>query len=210
MSDRQTQAGSGSEAYVVAVSGTSGAGKTTLVDQVSALLANSTRLHFDDYVNLGNDIAVIQGWLAGGADPNELRTPEFAAALRRLRGGETLTLPNGRGTVAAAGIVMVEEPFGKSRLELAPLIDLAVHLEVPPDVALARRSLRLVEVEAAADPLQGLEAVAGQLRAYLAAGRDAYLAAARAARDSADLVLDGMLPTQELAAALVGEIRRRS
>lgn len=210
MSERRAAVCKGGEAFVVAVSGTSGAGKTSLVDRASAMLASSTRLHFDDYVNLGNDIATIKSWLAGGADPNELRTPEFAADLRRLRAGETLNLPNDRGTVAAADIIIVEEPFGKSRLELAPLIDLAVHLDVPPDVALARRSLRLVEVEAADDPPQALDAVVGQLRAYLAAGRDAYLAAARAAHASADLVLDGMLPIEELAAALVAEIRRRT
>jgi len=200
----------GGAAYVVAVSGTSGAGKTTVVDQAAAMLANSARLQFDQYVTLGNDIATIKAWLARGADPNELKTPEFAADLRRLRARETVESSNGRGTVRPADVVIVEEPFGRTRLELAPLIDFAVHLDVPPDVALARRTLRLIEVEAASDPAHALDLVVGQLRAYLAAGRDAYSAAARAARDSADLVLDGMLPSQQLAAILVAEIRRRA
>jgi len=200
----------GGAAYVVAVSGTSGAGKTTVVDQAAAMLANSARLQFDQYVTLGNDIATIKAWLARGADPNELKTPEFAADLRRLRAGETVAAANGRGTVRPADVVIVEEPFGRTRLELAPLIDFAVHLDVPPDIALARRTLRLIEVEAAVEPQRALEAVAGQLRAYLAAGRDAYLAAERAARQSADLVLDGMLASETLAASLAAEVRQRT
>jgi uridine kinase len=211
MDKRQAAAASGrnGSSFVIAVSGTSGAGKSSLISTAAALLSSAVRLHFDDYVTLGNDIAQIRAWIDAGASPDEIKTPVLAVDLRSLISGEPIRPPNAGHMVHPADYIMLEEPFGRSRLELAPFIDLTVFIDVPPDVALARRIIR--EIAAQQNGTEHLVGeIEGQLRAFLAIGRDAYLAAARAARESADIVLDGMLPIDELAAALVDEVRRRA
>ncbi|UFZ08164.1 hypothetical protein LQG66_18550 [Bradyrhizobium ontarionense] len=194
---------------VIAVSGTSGAGKSSVIATTAEMLMGAARLHFDDYVTLGNDIAQIRAWIDAGADPDEIKTPVMAVDLRNLISGKPVQPPNGGSIVHPANYIMIEEPFGRARQELAGLIDLTVYIDVPPEVALARRIVR----EIASPQKQAAQLVGeieGQLLAFLAIGRDAYLAAARAARDSADLLLDGMLPVDELAASIVEEVRRRS
>lgn len=133
----------------------------------------------------------------------------LAADLRRSSRREAIRLPNAGSLVAPADVIILEEPFGRSRLELASLIDFAAFIEAPADIALARRLLREIETFRN-EPASLVGAIEGQLRAYLAAGRDAYLAATRAARESADFVLDGTLPIDALAAALAAEITRRA
>lgn len=196
-------------AFVVSVSGTSGAGKSSVIDKAAALLASASTLHFDDYVTLGNDIAEIRAWVDAGADLDAIQAPGLADDLRRLRAREAICLPGSGRRIEPADFIILEEPFGRSRGELSKLIDFAVFIDAPADVALARRLLR--EIETWGNDLPRLAgSLDTQLKAYLAAGRDAYLAASRAARGSADLVLDGMRGLDDLAAALVGEIVRRA
>jgi uridine kinase len=206
---RAEATGGPARGFVVAVSGTSGGGKTTLVKKTAALLGDVVRLHFDDYIFLGNDPSEIRAWLEAGADPDHLKTPRLADDLRRLRSGEATQPPGGSGVIEPAEFVLLEEPFGRARGDVAPYIDLAAHIELPADVALARRIVRAIEEQEQPDPEQMLAHILHDLKAYLLAGRESYEAANRAARESADVVLDGLRPADELAAELVAEIRRR-
>ena len=206
-------AGDGRGALVVAVSGTSGAGKTTIIDGLAARLGEATRLHFDDYLVLGNDVGEIVAWLAEGADPDRIETPELAADLTRLAAGHPVARPGGGAVIRPAPFIIIEEPFGRARREMAPLIDFAVHLDVPLDIALGRRLLRAIRALPVTDPPGGhaelVTDIEGQLDAFLAIGRDAYLAADRAARGAADLVLDGLQPPDALVARLASELAQR-
>ena len=186
---------------VVAVSGTSGGGKTTLIGQTAAILGQTTCLYFDDYAVVDNDPAAILRWLEAGADPNEFKTPRFAAELRRVVAEKS-------GPGKPGGCILIEEPFGRGRSEMAPWIDLVVHLELPADIAMARRIVRSIEERQRA-PQEMLDHLRNDLRTYLAAGRAAYTSAAAVARQGADLILDGMLPTSELAEKLRATIRDR-
>lgn len=208
MKSESPEQGRATRPFVVAVSGTSGGGKTTLVGRAAALLKDATRLHFDDYVSVNNDPSQIRAWLEAGADPDEFKTPRLPGDLRRLLSGEPLILPGG-GVVEPAEVILLEEPFGRARGELAGLVDFAAHLRVPPDVALARRLIRSIETPARPGPAELVEYLQRELKVYVLAGREAYAAAERAAERSADLVLDGLRATEELAAELVEEIRRR-
>lgn len=198
----------GGQRLVIAVSGASGAGKTTLAMKIAELLKDAVFLRFDDYVRLGNDPAVITAWLETGAKPDDLKIPHLASDLRALIAGRPIRLPDDREVVKPAEFIVLEEPFGRSRKELASVIGLAAHLEVPADIALARRVIRAIESPATARPEQLLQEILYDLRAYLVAGREAYRSAERAARESADIVLDGMRPVDVLAAEVVAAVQR--
>lgn len=197
--------------FVAAISGTSGGGKSTLIRHLDAAMPGDVlSLHFDDYVYLGNEPGTILDWLERGAVPDEIETPQLVCDLERLRAGRAIEHPADSRPLEPRPIVLVEEPFGRSRRRLAPLVDWAVHLELPADIGLARRLLRALGERQPSGEGALLREIHHDLEAYLAAGRRAYGAADAAARDCADLVLDGLRPAADLAADLASEIRRRT
>jgi uridine kinase len=198
-----------SPVFVIAVSGISGVGKTSLIERMADRLGNAARLHFDHYVMLGNDIGDIAAWLEAGVDPNVVETPQFTADLELLRRRQSVRLPQDHGTVEPADFVILEEPFGRSRDVMAPMIDLAVHIAIPHDVAMARRLLRTVGLRPQMGDPGLIDELEEQLRAFLAGGRDIYLALDIQAQAGADLVLDGLRPVEALADDLMAAIAAR-
>ncbi len=177
---------------MIAVSGASGAGKTTLVNAL-AERGPGTILFYDDYYRAeGAWTCDLPEWIAGGCDPSAfIRIPRLVEDLRSLREGRSVVSPAGRRSEAAS-LIVLEEPWGRQRAEIAPLIDYAIHLHLPLDVALARKLLR--EGRAGADVLLFLEDYLGEQihRLYEAQQR---------ASDCADQVLDATLPPDDLADA---------
>jgi uridine kinase len=189
---------------VIAFSGTSCAGKTSLIRRTAELLGEAACLHFDDYAAVSEYPADLAAWVAAGADPNAWRTPALAADLRALKQGRAVSLPGGKGVVEPRPYLLVEEPLGRARAEMAPEIDLVVYLDLPPDVAIVRkirRDARRYTREAAQPDLwRWLDDfcafyLEGPLRAV-------YQAASEKVRAGADLVLDATRPLEELARAV--------
>ncbi len=187
------------DSFVIAVSGPSGAGKTTLAANLAAALAPSTQLSYDHYYR---SVAAwecdYRQWVEQGCDPNQFNSiPPLVDDLRALRHGHTVTSPRNE-VIPAAPIIIIEEPWGRQRAELAPLIDYVVHIDIPLDVSLARRLFR--------DGQRGYDLFA-YVRAYLEMPlRSIYLQMQKGAA-SADLVLDGLLPEGDIVMAAVKHIR---
>lgn len=118
----------------VAIAGTSGAGKSTLVHALAETYAADGRpvakVQFDQHLETApQDLAV---WLSSGADPDAWRADGMTARLRDLQASPALI----------DGVIVVEEPFGRARTAMSPLLDLVIHLDISLHVALARRMLR--------------------------------------------------------------------
>jgi len=101
-------------------------------------------------------------------------------------------------------IIVVEEPFGRSRPELGRLIDFVAVLDTPLEVALARRLLRELRCgeksERGSLPSRHIKF----LEEYLERGvRDLYVAVQRLAVKRADVVLDGLLAPDDLADKII-------
>jgi uridine kinase len=194
---------------LIAISGTSSAGKTLLAQQTAALLGDAACLQFDDYKSVSVYPPDLAAWVASGADPDEWRTPEFAAALAALREGRVVTLPEGKGVVEPRRYLLVEEPFGRARREVAASLDFVVYLDLPLDVAMLRKLRRdashFAREQKDADLLRWIH----DFCAFYLEGplRDVYRAAMDRARAGADLVLDATMPLDELAAELAGRVR---
>ena len=195
--------------YVVAVSGMSGAGKTRVVRRAVEILGNAAALHFDDYISVSTYPPDLQQWLAEGADVDVWRTPRLADDIRALRAGKAIALPESGVVVEPAEVLVLEEPFGKMRREMAGLIDLALHIDVPIDVMLARRLLRRLSEEREQYGESLLDQLRSDLEHHVASGRLLQARGAVVARDAADVVLEGTLSIDELARAVADEVRRR-
>jgi uridine kinase len=196
-----------SRPFVVAVSGVSGAGKTSVVRRTVEILGDAVALHFDDYAPVSTYPADLVLWFREGAHVDAWQTPHLAADLRRLRNGEAIALPETGRIIEPASCIVVEEPFGRLRVELAGLIDFAAHIEVPADVLLARRLLRRMTEERGRFGESLLDQLQRDLTEHLSAGHQLDALAATIIANAADLILDGRNSIDTIANELAAAVK---
>ena len=226
---------------VIAISAISGGGKSTLAKSLLPLLGDATTLSFDEYAPVYCPTSVyphdFRRWLEEGADPNAWQTPQLAEDVATLRQGTSIVLPAKRAVpkplrqvshllqrdtpllfprkeqmIHAASFILLEEPFGRQREALKPLIDYVILLETPLEIALARRLLEVPEIPYfAKNPDEGYQTMLAYLRSYLHQSvRDMYIALLEQVRQHCDLVLDGTKPIDELAREACKQIQALS
>lgn len=194
--------------FVIAIAGHSGSGKSTLVRNLSARLGDSILLGIDDYDASSYPHAV--EWIERGADPNEFQTPQFFADVRALKEGGTIVHPETREETKPAKHLIIEEPFGKGRDALRSLIDLAIYVDTPLEVAYARKLLRKSDfLPWEDDPPVFIEHLRENLEWYLRVGRRFYQAVEASARKDCDLIVDGLLPAEKIVEQVYAFIQKR-
>lgn len=176
---------------VIAVAAPMGGGKSTLVDALAAALGSDAgpapTLRFDDYEHATRQsVDQLAQWLAGGADFDRLEAPGLAADLAAWRSG---------GTASCATDLVFEMPLGRAWTATAAHIDLLVWVDVPLDIALARR-LRdigggLLQQGPDADLRQGLSWLHDYLGHYLQTLHAVLAVQRRVVRADADVLVDG-------------------
>ncbi len=157
---------------VVAISGVSGAGKTTVV-KLLANLFNCPFLLFDDHTDDNTYPVNMKTWLEEGANVSTIETPKFVNALQNLL------------AKSSTRFIFIEEPFGRERDAMSMFIDYVILLDQPMELCLTRIIKRHLE-SANADAIKSISSYLVKYEDHL---REVYLNAANQVRNNADLLV---------------------
>ena len=199
--------------YVVAVAGPTGSGKTSLVRGLVERLGDACALHMDDYERMTRrPIAEVSRWAERGADFDELEVPLLGEHLRGLKTGEPVVAPGNR-RVQPRKYIVFETQFGRAHGATGTLIDMLIWIDVPLDLALARKlkaffadALREGQTATARERLVWLD---GYLSSYLGLVRGLLQTQAQRVRPHADLVVDGSGELEAMVACAREQVLRR-
>jgi len=167
---------------VVAFSGVSGSGKTSLIKHLAKKLS-CPYLLFDDYADETTYPKDMKRWFEQGASLADIKTPRFIAQLDTYRKYDEHQ------------IVLIEEPFGRCRESISSLIDYVVLLDMPMEVCLSRVIKRSIE-QAKSD---SLKSITNYLAMYDDHFRDIYIALTIEVRKSADFMVRDVNSVEEIA-----------
>ncbi|MCP4788365.1 MAG: AAA family ATPase [Fuerstiella sp.] len=137
--------------HVVAICGTMGSGKSTMLERLSSQLEGCIVLQEDDYNPATlQSVDEVQAWWDRGGELDEFDLSPLVAKLNAE-------------TAGADSIVFLETQFGRLHPALRPLIDLQIWIDVDADIAFARKVAQLSremlsqrESEASDDSLEWL------------------------------------------------------
>ncbi len=200
--------------YLVGIAGPPGAGKTALVQGLSAAMHDTTAIHMDSYEQMTRATPEhVQRWLQHGADIDEFVMPQLPEDLATLRSGAPVKEPGTGAEIPPRKYILFETQFGRAHRATGSNIDLLIWVDTPLDVALAR-NLRAFTATFLREPKpQVLEERMRWLHDYL----DQYLDMVRPlmalqkdrVAAGADLVANGLLPIPDLIEHTKQEILRR-
>jgi uridine kinase len=164
--------------YVIAINSVSGGGKTALATLLKNSLPKATLFCFDDLDKSHHHPTDFHEWFKRGGDLLEFDCRGMNDAV-----GDEIT----RGS---SEIIVLDYPFGRDHPKFRHSIDLSVFIDVPLDVAMARRILRdyVENLEISAE--ERLKSLKEDLSYYSSKARHVYLNHERR-KESCDLILDG-------------------
>lgn len=128
---------------IIGISGISGSGKTTLTQALVHRL-NATAIFWDEYDEISESPDDYAAWYEAGK-PEGLaawKYPQLAAVSESLRSGKNIICPATGRKLDPTEWIIFDSPLGKDHEETGRYIDIWIHIEVPLDIALARRILR--------------------------------------------------------------------
>ncbi len=203
-----------SQRKVIAVAAPIGGGKSALVTALASALHDAATLRFDDYENATRQsVEELAKWLADGADFNQLQAPGLTDDLALLRKGDALIDRNSAVVAAGTQDLIFEMPLGRAWSATADDIDVLIWVDVPLDIALARR-IRDISADMlrqdAASAKRGLAWLNDYLGHYIETIHKVLEAQRRVVRVQADLIVDGTQPITVLVQQVLDHLDKSS
>lgn len=200
-------------AYVIAIAGPVGAGKTTLAQAVAHQLADAAMLQFDHYERITEQsIEQVRDWVQGGADLDAIAIPGLAEALQALKAGRAVVDPLTGATIPSRKYILFETQFGRRHAATGRYIDLMIWVDTPLDVALARKVRQFAAALEGSDPAEARR-FATWLHEYMGNYVDVVAGLLRMQKESvgagADLVVDGAREVSALQQEIADLVRER-
>ena len=125
---------------VVAVSAPIGGGKTTFVKTIAKQLRDASTIHFDHYERLTQEpVHFLAEWMKKGANADDFIVPHLSDDLKRLKAGQSVIDPLTHEEITSKEYIIFEMPMGKEHQDTARYIDLLIWIDIPLDLALARK-----------------------------------------------------------------------
>ncbi|MBS4219910.1 hypothetical protein KHA96_16475 [Bacillus sp. FJAT-49711] len=173
---------------IISIAAVSGGGKTTITKELMKVLDNSKGLYFDDY-EFDERPADICKWVDEGADYNEWNLTPFISDMQSILNDQDVQY------------IILDYPFAYLNSSMSDFIDLAIFVDTPLDIAMARRIIR----DFSNDTVENIQ---NDLTHYLSYGRTAYLEMEMSVKPSSDIVLDGALSIEKIVNQILKEIRK--
>ena len=178
---------------VVSICSVSGGGKTALATALHRSLPQSALFCFDDFDDSNVYPEDYYEWSRRGADITEFDCPGMKNAVdEEIQGGR-------------AKQIILDFPFGRRHPRFADIIDLDVFIDIPLDVAMARRILRDNPGDSQKSSEEAWANLRDELACYLAKARHPYLDSYEA-KDASDLILDGWRSLDDLKTEVLARI----
>ncbi|HET57700.1 MAG TPA: uridine kinase [Deltaproteobacteria bacterium] len=197
--------------HIIAVAGPIGSGKSTLVREIARGLGNASILHYDRYEHATHRTpAEMIQWMRAGADFNDFALPGLTRDLSKLKNGVPVVNSADGETIAAERFTVFEMPLGRAHRQAASFIDLLLWIDIPFDIALARKAGEYARrLLAEGDGTGGLNWLAEYFGNYLSLIRPLMKIQEERVRPGADLVLDGLEEPRDMACRAVEAIGAR-
>jgi uridine kinase len=160
------------EIKVVAISGVSGSGKTSIVKQLSEVFS-CPYLFFDEHTDKKTYPKDMKRWFVNGTNLSDISTPKFIDALYELR------------AESDNNFIFIEEPFGRCRDSISSLIDYVVLLDMPMEVCLSRVMMRNIKHPKS----DSLNSIPRYLSMYDDHFREIYIESTNQVREDCDLII---------------------
>ena len=183
---------------IIGISAVAGGGKTAVTKRLVEVLGDAVSLHFDDYDDTNVHPDDIQHWFVAGADYDAYETPVFTSHLEALKAGESIRYPVGGAIMGPTRYVVADAPLGRAHSDSGRFIDLMVFIDTPLDVALARRTLRDIELSRGWSADEAVLYAKEELTAYLAEARPLYDEFQERMRTTSDVTIDGTLTVNDV------------
>lgn len=174
--------------HVIAISGKTGAGKSTL-SQMLANEFNATLISWDDYDDISTEPDDFILWHQSGGDYAAFQRQALSKTLAELKSRKETIHPIFNRALPITQFIIFDAPLGRLHQQTGRFIDTMIHIEVPLDVLLCRRLLRDFNNQTNTKDL--LE----EVKFYLKQSRPLYFD--EELKETADLVIDGMLSPEQ-------------
>lgn len=174
---------------VIAISGVTGVGKTTLTDALAQTLT-AIVLRWDDFDDISISPIDYVDWYHRGKNYNEWDYQKLADVLKSLKAEQSVMHPTFKQLLQPMEYIIFDAPLGPLHPQTGRYIDTCIYLSLPLDISLCRHLIRDFK-----ENERTKEELVSELEYYLTHSRPLFFD--DDLKVSANFIIDGMLTTDE-------------